>query len=504
VKKSLLIVSLCNLLISESAFGMFKFVLGQPDKYKRLPISPKQNIDPTRRKHFVVAGRNLKYLYHTNKNEQKLLAPTVPLSRDIKQLDNVSKSKSDYILNKGGFYTNNPNAEIERILCHYKDDATMVDYACNLLEKLPEYGDFRKQAIAAIVESNIWKSNDYCEKYIMQDLLMTLGVASRVGSVDVIKKVFQKLPDDAYHGSLLAYTCLIDACKSKRVEAVKELYTKITHSDVIDHAKSSELLLAALKSPWEKKNDIHLPAIVQEILNHSGSIHGCDEQGLTFLAAATMNHAPVIEMLIDHCWANPNEHVTLRGMRVHMDACSFPSSEETALHLAVDKGNTDTVETLLRCGANPDVSNSSHVTPLQVAANRGDAAIVEKLLKHGAHPDFSPHENEKYAYKTPLMFAADGNNRNSTKNDGIVNLLLQHKANIHAVDDWGYTALHHAATGYEPNLKTIKLLLDAGANPVAKSRYGATPIKLAKTFELKKLLIKQQLINSVKSFWQKL
>eukprot|EP00198_Chlamydomonas_reinhardtii_P004814 XP_001694150.1 predicted protein [Chlamydomonas reinhardtii] len=61
-----------------------------------------------------------------------------------------------------------------------------------------------------------------------------------------------------------------------------------------------------------------------------------------------------------------------------------PSSGETALHRAAQRGQVTMLETLLAAGANPHSADRGGRTPLFAAANAGSLAAVHTLLAHGA------------------------------------------------------------------------------------------------------------------------
>ena len=58
-----------------------------------------------------------------------------------------------------------------------------------------------------------------------------------------------------------------------------------------------------------------------------------------------------------------------------------------------------------------------------------------------------------------------------------VRALLKQRANVHATENDGFSALHWAAQ--RDNLQLVNLLLDAGADPRANSRYRVSPLYLA-------------------------
>ena len=107
------------------------------------------------------------------------------------------------------------------------------------------------------------------------------------------------------------------------------------------------------------------------------------------------------------------------------------------LHDASNAGNTALVELLLAFKADPNAAGSLAVTPLHRAASRGRAEVAALLLANGANVD----AKEQCEGQTPLHWAIKG------EHEALVQLLLTHKANIHAVDNNGSTPLHIAAGG---------------------------------------------------------
>lgn len=99
---------------------------------------------------------------------------------------------------------------------------------------------------------------------------------------------------------------------------------------------------------------------------------------------------------------------------------------------------------------------------MQAIANRQDEK-VRVLLEAGVNPNF--RNSDCYVEETPLHMAV------RCESTGIVKLLLEHKADVNAVDIHGCTALHD-----HTNPNVIRLLIQYGADPNKASHEGLTPL----------------------------
>ncbi|OAL44885.1 ankyrin [Pyrenochaeta sp. DS3sAY3a] len=159
---------------------------------------------------------------------------------------------------------------------------------------------------------------------------------------------------------------------------------------------------------------------------------------------------------------------------------------------------------------NPDWEDKSN-TNLHVAAKHGFTAIAEFLVSEG-HEDESVSRNNDW--DTPLMFAAragkeevgvflakrfpdciswqnktglDALMLSASSGSGTLHLiptLILHAPShlpspLHASDNTGNTALHHASAAGE--LKALRMLLQYGANPLASNAYSWTPVHYSAT-----------------------
>ena len=202
------------------------------------------------------------------------------------------------------------------------------------------------------------------------------------------------------------------------------------------------------------------------------------------------------------------------------------NADNTPLYYAyaVDSNNMNLVKLLVEAGA--DV-NAGQIPPLCHAVYQNNTAIAEYLIDHGARvnypEDMGPLQIAPYISNNIEMvklLIARGADINAgivatalhratwMEHKDIIELLIQHGANVNAKDKWGYTPLSYAvykddylylmniliANGAEVDTKdpsgetylhyaatagrteAVKLLLEAGANINTKSDRGQTAV----------------------------
>ncbi|KAL8795430.1 MAG: hypothetical protein Q9195_002019 [Heterodermia aff. obscurata] len=255
---------------------------------------------------------------------------------------------------------------------------------------------------------------------------------------------------------------------------------------------------------WD--NDV---AMVTKLLDSGANIKATCKVGYTPFHEAIRNGSGAAAQVLLEYGANFDEINVLTG--------------RTALHLAAKDGDESLIEFLLSKGASVSSGCNVGETPLHLAAmgghkgatslllqavrdsgsnrdhlvkTQGENANVQELLRNAIdEPDFQG--------RTVLMLAGE-------TYWGLIDMLLEHRADPYILDLQGRTCLHHAAAkgspaavlrllrcGLDPNLadgdgwtplfwaaragfiKNISILIDAGGNPSMKLENGWTPYTVA-------------------------
>ncbi|XP_077332560.1 ankyrin repeat domain-containing protein 17 isoform X7 [Lithobates pipiens] len=195
--------------------------------------------------------------------------------------------------------------------------------------------------------------------------------------MDTDKQLF--LQNNKRTGSKLGISPLMLAAMNGHTAAVKLLLDM--GSDInaqIETNRNTALTLACFQGRTE---------VVSLLLDRKANVEHRAKTGLTpLMEAASGGYAEVGRVLLD------------KGADVN--APPVPSSRDTALTIAADKGHYKFCELLISRGAHIDVRNKKGNTPLWLAANGGHLDVVQLLVQAGADVDAA--DNRKI---TPLMAA---------------------------------------------------------------------------------------------------
>jgi len=181
------------------------------------------------------------------------------------------------------------------------------------------------------------------------------------------------------------------------------------------------------------------------------------------------------------------------------------SDKRPVLHHAVDMGDLDVVEVLLSKKPNLEAEEPRGLSAIHRAAILGDPLMIHLLVEHGS----DIHKTAGEAKYQALHFAAEGGTdaHASTvesllsdhlvdpdsetaagltafhlavehENLPIVDVLLDHGANIDHVDQLGESALHKTARAGK-NSTFLKTFLSFGPSVIIQNKDGVTPQQIA-------------------------
>ena len=263
-----------------------------------------------------------------------------------------------------------------------------------------------------------------------------------------------------------------------------------------------------------------LPGFMKSVAEDPKLLNARGPEGSTpFMYAVLYTGAPTLKRLLKQ-GANPNKpndaNATAlmwaatdlektRLLLAHGAEVNARSSDmRTPLMIAARRpGNTAVVKLLLERGANPNPNAhpAAESSPLMEAAAAGDAANMELLLGRGADVKEAGEPALEMAVtvrcsKCVALLAA----KNLSKKDysvalantvvfgdlNAVRLMLDHGADVNAIDPLGRTPLMYAAASDLLPLDVVKLLVERGADINAKDAHkqggdsGFTVLDIAK------------------------
>ncbi|KAJ5183363.1 ankyrin [Penicillium capsulatum] len=216
---------------------------------------------------------------------------------------------------------------------------------------------------------------------------------------------------------------------------------------------------------------VGLPILYQHNIKHSGSsaIHWCAATGNVQVARRFLEFHPDINT--PRVAELPPLRLAIDGVRMDMVKLLLDHGARAdgnlLLHRAVMTGNKEIVQMLLDSGHDVNSLDRFGHTPLKDAAKHGDRELVQMLLDYGA--DIAMAEKSPTGV-TPLHVAT----HRETESHELLSLLLDHGANVNALDNSRETPLHWAAS--QPFPSHLHVLLERGANIEPRNTLGDTPL----------------------------
>ncbi|XP_014697512.3 mitochondrial disaggregase [Equus asinus] len=230
------------------------------------------------------------------------------------------------------------------------------------------------------------------------------------------------------------------------------------------------------------------PGTSPALLTRGGAATGGRQGGRTetqCLAAATWGRLPIPEETLpgQDSWNGVPSRAGLglwalaTALVVHCYSKS-PSNKDAALMEAARANNVQEVRRLLSEGADVNARHRLGWTALMVAAISRNDSVVQVLLAAGADPNLG--DDFSSVYKTAKEQGIHSLEVLITREDDFNNR-LNNRASFK-----GCTALHYAVLA--DDYRTVKELLDGGANPLQRNEMGHTPLDYAREGEVMKLL----------------
>ncbi|XP_069938510.1 inversin-B-like isoform X3 [Cherax quadricarinatus] len=141
----------------------------------------------------------------------------------------------------------------------------------------------------------------------------------------------------------------------------------------------------------------------------------------------------------------------------------------TALHIASEKGNVETLKLLLKHDKKClRAKDSEGLTSLHVAAKNGHKRTCNELVEAGANIE----ERDSHG-STPLHWAAKMGFTECCRK------LLEHNASINSENSMGNTPLHLLCASGKEKPDCARLLIEYGADVNAQNKNGETPFHLS-------------------------
>ena len=262
--------------------------------------------------------------------------------------------------------------------------------------------------------------------------------------------------------------------------ACKHNHPQVVHALMSEGAQVDTYVLNSMPLPG-KLNDAYASMVTHFSLSEGRQVkairtcmHNYFKKNRLDIVKLLLRNNPLVEVgrgevtTVLHlaCRENQDEEYLDALLKCGVDPDVKDSCQSSALHVACELGQRESIRVLLARGASLEAHDSAGDTPLHRACRSGYAGSAYALLAGGAEP-----ESVDERARTPLHVAcAEG------KTD-VVEVLLAAGAKVNAEDKDKATPLFLACRHDHKDL--LPLLEQAGANLGQPDRWGVTPLQLA-------------------------
>ncbi|XP_053768439.1 ankyrin repeat domain-containing protein 29 isoform X1 [Desmodus rotundus] len=274
--------------------------------------------------------------------------------------------------------------------------------------------------------------------------------AARRGNLALLRLLLNSGRVDVDCRDSYGTTLLMVASYAGHIDCVRELVLQGADINLQRESGTTALFFAAQQG----HNDV-----VRFLFEFGASTEFRTKDGGTaLLAASQYGHKQVVDTLLKH------------GANIHDQLYDGA----TALFLAAQGGYLDVTRLLLSSGAKVNQPRQDGTAPLWIASQMGHSDVVRVMLLRGADRDAARNDGT-----TALLKAA-----NKGYND-VIEELLKFSPTLGILKN-GTSALHAAVLS--GNIKTVALLLEAGADPALRNKANKLPAELTKNERILRLL----------------
>jgi ankyrin repeat protein len=409
----------------------------------------------------------------------------------IAGLDDQRKMAVTAIFHLGECYrkqgkTNEAVAQFERILRDFSEQKVVVDLAQRRCAELSpgRSGKVADLGFGLAISTDTMTPEEALEiqklKAYVKDSPDLINVVDNVGETPLLKA--------ATEGHLSVVKYLLSNGVGLNVRD-RNGRTALHKASLFGHKSVVEFLLSQGADVNDRDNFGNTPlslavvngskSVVQVLLGNKANVNAKDVWDATpLLLAVNKGFKSIVQVLLDN-----EADVNVRGCyNPNMPSTSESNPFYTPLHYSLMNGYLDITKLLLANKADPNATNSSGQTPIFPAIsilklNNKNDEVVELLLQYKADINFKCENPDLSLNGTPLHLAV----LYSTK---ITDLLISHGADVNATNGFGDTPLHVAVhESYSRDEKgmgiikdSIELLLTHGAGINPQNNNGDTPL----------------------------